>query len=431
MRKIFTGYTPRYWQDYIHRKLKRFNVVPTHRRLGKTVMFDNEIIDQGLRLKRRNPQYGYIGPNYGQVKRTSWEYMKEFSSKFPGVKFNESELRIEIPRPQVGDKVKILLLSSENYNSLKGLYLDGAVLDEYQEMNPQVWDVVVRPALSDRVGWACFSGTAKGKNHFYDIHEFAKTNPNWYTEVFPVSKTKIIPESELIDLRNTMSPEAYAQEYECDFGAALVGAYYGKHMAKAENEGRITNVPHQPQLEVHTFWDLGIDDHLAIWFMQESGREFHFIDYLQVSDKGLDDICKIIKEKDYNFGEHNLPHDAKARELGTGKTREETLKSLGLKRLRVIQKQKLEDKINATRMILPRCWFDQIKCKDGIDALKNYQREWDAKNAIFSDHPLHNWASHGASAFSEFAIGYRDASMKMDGKGLPRTSDNDYDIYEY
>lgn len=432
MKTIETGYTPRPFQRVLHAKLKRFNVLVCHRRFGKTVFAINELGDQAFRCTKRNPHYAYIGPSYGQVKRVAWDYVKEMMRNIPGVKFNEAELRVEVPRPHMGDKITIWLLSGENPDSLRGIYLDGCVVDEYAEQNPIIWTQVLRPALSDRQGWAIFIGTPKGRNHFYDLLEAAQTLDNWFTVILRASETNVVPSEELADARSIMSAEEYAQEYECDFAAALIGAYYGQAMAKAERDGRITSVPYNPAFEVHTYWDLGVDDQTAIWYMQECGRELHWIDYHECSNKGFDQIIQeAIKGKEYLFGLHYFPHDVQQRELSTNKSRLATLESLlQPKNCRVVERHKVEDRINATRMVLARSWFDKVKCKKGIEALQNYQRKYDAKDKTFVGQPLHNWASHGADAFGQGAIGYRDAFRTARGS-LPQESSHKYNVFDY
>lgn len=427
---ISTGYVPRPLQQMLHAKLKRFNVIVCHRRFGKTVFAVNEIIDQAVRCPRKNPQYAYIGPSYGQVKRVAWDYAKDFTRNLPGVKFNEAELRIEIPRPQFGDKIKIMLLSGENPDSLRGLYLDGSVLDEYAEMNPVVWSQVIRPALSDRIGWANFIGTPKGKNHFYDIYDKAQDADNWFSCVLKASETNIIAPEELVDARHTMSPEEYAQEYECDFGAALVGSYFGPHISKVEREGRICSVPYDMAHEVQTFWDLGLDDQTAIWFMQEIGSHFNFVDYFEASNADFTKIAGMLKAKDYLYGRHYLPHDAAQREQSSGNTRKKILEDMGIKPITIVERHKVEDGISAARLMLSRSRFDAVKCKTGLDALRNYQRKWDAKDKTFVAHPLHNWASHGADSYRQFAMGFKEAN-KRGAKNLPDSSETSYNVFDY
>lgn len=386
------------------------------------------MIDRGLRSKLKNPQFSYIAPNYGQAKRVAWEPLKEFCKNIPNIVINEADLRIDIPRGHpFSDKVRIMLLGAENPGSIKGIYLDGAILDEFAECDPIIWSQVVRPALSDRKGWAIFVGTPKGQNHFYDVLKLAQKTPeHWFWAIYKASETGVIPKEELAMAKLEMSPEEYEQEFECSFTAALIGAYYGKQMEEAEVNGRIRSVPHDLAVLTDTFWDLGVGDTTAIWFIQSIGKEFHAVDYYEMSGKGLDHYAKILKDRPYVYGRHVVPHDAAARELGTGKSRVETLLNYGI-RVEVLPRENVDDGIHAARQVLPKVWFDAVKCQRGIDVLKNYSRKWDAKNKIFSDSPHHNWASHGADAFRSFAMGAR--SQSKDFSHLPREADRSYDIF--
>lgn len=436
--EVSTGYKPRPLQEILHRSLKRFNVVVCHRRFGKTVFSCNEMVDQALRQEKKNPQYAYLAPTYGQAKRVAWDMLKDITKNIPGVIVNEAELRVDIPRPAKGDRIRFMLLGAENPGSVRGIYLDGVILDEYAEMDPVIWSQVIRPALSDRLGWAIFIGTPKGQNGFYEVYNFARngdpdknipTPTDWFHAMYRASETGVLPPDELEAAKAIMSPEEYAQEYECSFSAALVGAYYGKYMEEATEQGRITGVPHSPSVVVDTFWDLGMDDTTVIWFGQRVGREWHFIDYLEMSGEGLEFFAKELEKKKYKYGFHYLPHDASVRELGTGLSRVETLKSLGLRNIEVVPKQSVEDGINAVRMMLPKCWFDEKKCDKGIKALRSYERKWDSKNKIYQQKPLHNWASHGADAFRTFAMGFVEKKSEAEIRKLPRKSQSSYDIF--
>lgn len=184
------------------------------------------------------------------------------------------------------------------------------------------------------------------------------------------------------------------------------GAYYAEQYKKAEEEDRITKVPYDESLPVYTFWDLGISDSMAIWFIQFVGKEIHVIDYEEGEGEGIKYYIKILKEKGYIYADHLFPHDGDARELTTGVTRRETAESLGLKPIKIVSKLPVSDGIDAVRNIFSRCWFDAVKCKDGLSALKKYKKELDEKRQVFKNTPVHNWASHGADAFRTFGVGY-------------------------
>lgn len=396
----------------------------------------NELIDRGLRNTAQNPQYAYIAPTYGQAKRVAWDILKTYLRDIPGVIFNETDLRADIPRPAQRDRVRIMLLGAENPDALRGLYLDGVIFDEYATMTPAIWGEIVRPALSDRLGWAIFIGTPKGQNHFYEIYNTAKRlmeeGQDWFAVKFKASETGIIARSELEAARATMDENEYEQEFECSFTAAIVGAYFGKELQKAEEEGRVTGVPYDPAVPVYTAWDLGVSDTTVIWFAQIVGKEVHIIDHIEQSGLGLNDYVKMLKDKPYIYEEHLLPHDAAARELGTGKTREESLRSMGLKDIRIIPRTKSKaDDIHAARLLIRKSWFDEEKCDAGLECLKNYQRIWDAKNGIFQEKPKHDWSSHSADAFMTLAMGLdENRPTEETVRRYPRQTESNYDIFE-
>jgi phage terminase large subunit len=427
---VTTGYTPRPFQEKLHASLKRFNVLVCHRRFGKTVFAVNETIDQALRNNRKNPQYAYLAPYFAQAKRIAWDYLKDAVKNIPGVVINESELRVDIPRPWLGDRIRIMLLGADNPNALRGLYLDGVILDEYAEMVAEIWTQIIRPALSDREGWAIFMGTPKGQNHFYEIYKYARTCglSHWFAALYKASETKIVPQAELDDARALMSEEEYEQEFECSFTAALVGAYFSKQMGAAERDGRIRDLPIDPSLPVRTYWDLGVGDSTVIWFVQRHSREhaYRVVDYLEDSSMPLDFYAKKLKEKGYYYDQHFLPHDGAARELQTGKSRQEFLRSLGV-HTQITPKHAVDDGIQAVRMILPMCYFDQKRTERGRECLINYRRKWDEKNKVFSSAPLHDWASHGADGFRTFAMNAENPGQEERRRNLPRQSKSDYD----
>ncbi|NJM13330.1 MAG: hypothetical protein HC889_16960, partial [Synechococcaceae cyanobacterium SM1_2_3] len=250
-------------------------------------------------------------------------------------------------------------------------------------------------------------GTPKGKNEFWEIHDHARTSPDWFSMVLKASETGILPQAELDEARRAMGDDRYQQEFECSFEAAILGAYYGKEMRAATEEGRITAVPYEPSLPVYTAWDLGIGDTTAIWFAQFHGAQKRLIDYYEASGAGLDHYVSVLKEKPYVYGPHVLPHDVRVRELGTGKTRIETLTALGLKDIVIADSMPLDDGIQAARSFLATAWFDESKTARGVEALRQYQREYDEKAKAFRVRPMHSWASHGADAFRYLVIGYR------------------------
>lgn len=383
-----------------------------HRRAGKDLTALNWTITQ---MVERVGTYWHILPTYNQGRKIIFDgmtdegrrYMDMFPPDLIARKPNETEMKVTFKNHSIWQVV-----GSDNYNAIVGPNPVGCVFSEYALQNPQAWDFI-RPILSANDGWAIFLFTPRGHNHGYKLFNDAKLlaaeNPNeWFVELLTVDHTvNVIPHERIEkDRAEGMADEMIQQEYFCSFEAPLFGSYYGKLLAQAEAEGRIGNVPYEPGVLVSTWWDLGVGDATAIWFGQAVGQEIHLIDYYETSGEGLNHYKKILQEKPYNYAQHWAPHDIEVRELGTGKSRRETARELGID-FQLAPNFPVDDGINAARMILPRCWFDQKKTKEGIEALKQYHKEWDDKARHFKDHPCHDWASHGADAFRYFAVSYQ------------------------
>lgn len=407
--RIVIPYSPRPQFHDFHESLKRFAVGVAHRRAGKTVASINKLIRGALTCERPDPRFAYLAPFFNQAKDVAWEYLKHYSAPVPGVGFNESELRVDFPN---GGRVR--LYGADNADRLRGIYLDGVVLDEYAQMHPRAWAEIIRPALTDRQGWALFIGTPMGRNAFSEIYEAAKLDPEWMTFCLRASETGLIPAPELEAARKAMSEDQYAQEFECSFDAAIMGSYYGKLIGDAEP--RMVRTLYDPALPVTTAWDLGIGDSTAIWFCQQVGNEVRLIDYYENAGEGMGHYAKVILGKPYTYKEHIGPHDAAARlQDEHGRTRVEILHSLGI-RMRVLANSSTDDGIEAVRVLLPRCWFDRDKCARGIEALRQYRREYDDKLKTFRSKPLHDWTSHPADAFRYLAVGLRAEREKRPGR---------------
>lgn len=401
---VVIPYAPRTAFLPLHQRTERWAAIVAHRRAGKTVACVNDLIKRALENQRQYPppRYGYLAPTYAQAKDVAWEYLKHYCEPIPGCTVREVDLQVVLPTGAI-----IRLYGADNYDRMRGLYFDGVVIDEPADIDPRAWPEVIRPALADQGGWAVFIGTPKGRNHFFSLVTDGEKDGSWQVLRLPASETGILPTAELLDARRTMSPEQYLQEFECSFDAAIVGAYYGKHMADAERDKRICGVAHDPIVKTWTAWDLGMRDSTAIWFAQQVGREIHLIDYYETSGMDLAHYVGEIDKRGYLYGGHIVPHDAQARELGTGRSRLEILESLGL-HCTIAKSHRVEDGIEAVRSILPRCWFDATKCERGIDALKVYRAEYDDKLKALRPRPVHDWASHGADAFRYLAVSISD-----------------------
>lgn len=403
---IDLGYRARHQFVPFHTRKQRWGCIVAHRRAGKTVACIMDLVDAALRSKLDAGRYAYIAPHYNQAKDVAWSYLKQFTAPLPGVAINESELRVELPY----NGARIRLYGADNYDRLRGVYFDGVILDEYGDMDPRAWPEVIRPALSDRKGWAIFIGTPKGRNAFHQTWEQSKTDKDWFSLMLKASETGILNADELEDAKKTMTGDQFAQEYECSFDAAIQGAYYGKELDMLAAQGRIRSVPWEPTLPTFTGWDLGINDATVVWFAQVAGNEIRIIDHIRVSNQSLTDTARQVLQKPYVYERHYMPHDIEVRELMTAKSRRDVLESLGLRPIYPGTALPPEEGINAVKMMLPRCVFDETKCKEGLEALRHYRSEYDEKNKVFRPRPLHDWASHDADGFRELAMQLKAAA---------------------
>jgi hypothetical protein len=429
---IDLGYRARKQFVPYHMRKERWACLVAHRRAGKTVACVADVLDAALRCTKKDGRFAYVAPQFNQVKDIAWNYLKRFVAPIPNASINESELRVDLP-----NGARVRLYGADNPDRLRGLYLDGIVLDEYADMHPSVWGEVIRPLLADRQGWATFIGTPKGKNAFYEIFERAQNSNDWFSDILRASTTGLLLENELQSAAQDMTPEQYAQEFECSFEAAIVGAYYGSQIAEVERAGRICEVKYDASVPLYTAWDLGIADSTAIWVFQIIANEIHVIDTIENHGQPLSWYVGELNARGYNNSIDYLPHDARARELGSGRTRVETLQSLGRKSIRIVEHHKLADGINAARLTFAHCWFDEHKTKQAIEALRQYRREYDEKARAFRDVPKHNWTSHYSDAFRYLAMAWREIKPQPKSKDVikeltkPRTFDDIVKMYEY
>jgi hypothetical protein len=388
-----------------HERTERWAALVAHRRCGKTVATINDEIKRAITCPLPHGRYAYVAPFLSQAKEVAWEYIKRYAEPIITDK-NESELWVELVN---GARVRVH--GADNPDRLRGAYLDGVILDEYADMRPGVWGEVIRPMLADRGGWATFIGTPKGKNDFWTVCERAKAEPAWFHAVLRASETGILAQPELVDAARDMTPEQYEQEFECSFDAAILGAYYGNLIAEAERGGRITGVEPDPSLPVHTAWDLGIGDSTAIWLWQAAPGGIRVIDFIEDHGKTLSHYVGELNARGHRYGNDYVPHDARARDIGTGRTRVETLVDLGRNPM-IVPMQTIDDGINAVRQVLPRTWFNADKCAPGLECLRQYRTEYDEKTKAFKPTPRHDWTSHAADAARYMACAYRELTER-------------------
>lgn len=407
--EIILPYAPRKPFLPFHDRTHRWSCLVAHRRAGKTVAKINDLIRGASLCKLPRPRFAYIAPFRDQAKRVAWDYLKFYSRPLWEAGPNESELSVGL----LGDR-KVSLFGADNADALRGIYLDGADLDEFGDFRPGVWGNVIRPALADRKGWASFGGTPKGRNEFWEIREQARKNPaDWFFLELRASESGLLDPQELEEARKQLTPEQYAQEFECDFSAALPGAYFGREMVVAEREGRIREVMPDDAVPVYTAWDIGYRDDTAIWWYQVIRGEIHVIDYHASSGQNIEFYANLINSKPYRYAKlsaHWLPHDVKAKTLASGGKSiiEQLAAHLSLDSLAIVPKLDIQDGIQAARMALRRTWFDEGNCYEGLEALRQYQREYDEDKKAFRERPRHDWTSHPADAFRMLSVAWRE-----------------------
>ena len=417
------GWRPRPQQTELWEALlggvKRADVV-AHRRWGKDEV---ALHWAAWAAHKRVGGYWHLLPEAAQGRKAIWDAVNPHTGRRrieeafpPEVKptFKDSDMMVVLGNGstwQVG--------GSDNYNGLVGSSVTGVVMSEWALAKPDAW-THLRPMLLENDGWALFLWTPRGRNHATRAFEARRERPGWFCLKSPATETEVFTpdqleneKAELIaELGSAEEGEArFASEYLVDFDAAAPGAYYASLLGEAERAGRIGRVPIDPALRVDTAWDLGVDDYTAVWFFQQAGREVRVIDYFETSGQGLEAIVReAIAGKPYVWGTHHLPHDVMAREIGTGRSRYETLRSLGLSRIEAGTAMDPEERVNAARLMIPLCWFDAERCALGLERLRAYRKRWSRTNRAYAG-PLHDEASHGADAFGEFALNRAGGSV--------------------
>lgn len=427
--ELTNHYEPRDQFMPLHTRTQRWACVVAHRRAGKTVACINELVTRALYTQKKNARYAYVAPFYRQAKDVAWNYLKEYAEPF-ATKIREADLRVELV-----NGAWITLYGSDNPDALRGLYFDGAVLDEYGDSRPSLWGEVVRPTLSDRKGWAIFIGTPKGRNHFYDIYKTSQTSDRWLNVTLRASQTGLLDDEELGDLREQLSEEQYEQEMECSFEAAVLGTYYANIVNMLESNGQIgpSACEYDPQFPVSVAMDIGYTDSTAMWFWQLRPDGLAIIDYEEAQGKPLEHYFELLLNKAYEYDKIWLPHDARAKTLQTGRSTVEQFlnpEQLDAKYqgvtfpVDITPSLKKQHGIDAARLILPKCYINQTACAEGVEALRAYRRKFNEVTKQFSNEPLHDWASDGADAFRYLALVTKDKAVS------PGTMTNKPNVFE-
>jgi len=422
------GYQADLW-EYLRRGGLRADVA-AHRRWGKDEV---ALHWAAAAAATAAGTYWHLLPEASQARKVIWDAvnphtgLRRIDEAFPEKvreKTHDSEMKIELTNGSVWQ-----VAGSDNYNSLVGASPRGVVFSEWALAKPEAW-AYLRPILAENGGWALFLWTPRGRNHATRAFESRAAKPGWFclksradeTEVFTPQQLEQERVELVAELGSKEEGEArFASEYLVDFDAAAPGAYYASLLGEAEKAGRVGRVPYDPSLRVDTAWDLGVDDYTAIWFFQQTGREVRAIDYFETSGEGLAEIVRqAIASKPYAWGTHHLPHDVMVRELGTGRSRYDTLQSLGVFGVSAGKATDPEDRVNAARLMIPMTWFDAEGCGLGLERLRAYRKRWNRATHSYAG-PVHDRASHGADAFGEFALNRRGAAQAAVERRTART----------
>lgn len=423
-------YQKPFWSAFHSGRYKIF-VKVWHRRAGKDLTDWNAAIE---RTAEEPMTCKYAFPTNDMARENLWESIT--NDGMPFTDFVPMELRVKRNKGDDGlnDSLKriefitggsLRVISVHKPGRARGGNSKLFVLSEFQAMDPIVIDIIM-PIIEANGGVLLVNMTANGDSAARGMMQAWEADPDVWTSTLTVDDTPVFTAEQMIRIRRQTverfiargqsEEEANAfvdQEYYCSWESPVVGSYFGSAMRRAKDEGRITRVPYESQLPVNTYWDLGVDDSMSIWFVQLFNREVRMIDYFESSGEGFAFYARVLKGqqegfermKYYLYGRHYAPHDIKVRNMGEdAKTRLEVAQGVGIKFETVKRVAQKEDGIEAIRTVLGRCWFDGEKCKRGIDALKGYQKEWDEKMMIYKDKPVHNWTSHGTDAFQTMAL---------------------------
>lgn len=373
--------------------------------------------------------YWYLLPMASQARKAIWNAINPHTGKkrideaFPEAirrRKNDQEMYIEFVNGSTWQVV-----GSDNFNSLVGSPPIGLVYSEWAVSNPAA-KAYLRPILAENGGWQIFNTTPRGKNHAYRTLQGAKNDENAFAQVLTARDTGVLSEDQLThllaeyitDYGETLGTAYFEQEFLCSFETPVMGSVYAKELR--ESVDRIRTVPYDPTKPVHIFWDLGRADKTAIWFTQLAPFEYRVIDYMEGVGKHIGEYIVDLQAKRYVYGDCWLPHDANNELLAAERTVAQQLRAAGFK-TRTVPKTSVDTRIEAARLILPLCYFDERKTELGLDALRNYRYRVDEDTKQFSNEPMHDWASHAADAFGYMAIALKESKKETrDFQTIPR-----------
>lgn len=412
-------YQQKIWDTLIKGNIRR-SFILMHRRAGKDVFCLQYLIQEAIDVPGN---YWYILPQQNQVRRAIWEGITKDGDKYLSFipeqvidKISDMEMKVYLKNGSI-----ISFIGGDRYDSLVGAGIRGAVISEYALQRPNLYDLAIEPMLRETKGWVLFNTTPRGNNHAKEMYEFLtkemQEGRSAYTCKLTVDDTGGVVTKEDIDeeRRRGKPEELIQQEYYCSFAGALQGAYYADML----NNCPLGDYPYDERYPVHTMWDLGVSDTMAIWFVQFVEGTIRVIDYYENHTYGLGHYAGIVLDKKYRYAGHHLPHDGTHRQLTLdekAQSIQNQLMRLGLENIDIIPRTTdVYADIQAVRGILPLCRFDN-KTKIGYGCLRDYRREYDDKNRCFKETPLHDYTSHASDAFRILPYIYNKATKKTNYK---------------
>lgn len=396
------------------------------RRAGKDVAAFNLCIRQAL---KKVQNIFYFLPTFNQGRQVIWnaitnegQRMLDYIPNSVIDSMNSQEQRIRFINGS-----QIFILGSDNYDRLVGSNCNGMVFSEYALADPRCY-TYLRPILVANDGWCVFISTPRGKNHLFQMYEVARNSPDWFGTKLTVEDTKHIPLHEIEKERHEglISEDMIQQEYYCSFELGVEGSYYQKYIDKMRLEGRIGDVPWEAGFAVNSAWDIGVRDSTSIIFFQTIGQTVRIIDYYENSKEGLEHYVNVIKNKPYTYNKHFAPHDIAVKEWGSGLTRIEKAKELGIK-FTLAPNISIMDGIESVRSSFSKIWIDEQRCQHLLKCLENYRQEYDHKTKVYKSVPLHSWASHGADAMRYLCLSLPKTKDSKSAEDLERA----YQEYRY
>lgn len=425
-------YQQPYWRNLVGRveeqRKKDFEdygpriILNWHRRTGK----DLGLIHGAVCCSQlREGNYLHVFPTFRRARLSIWRGKdrsgRPFLDAFPQELFTrdplEDEMTIFLRCGKAGES-SWTLVGCDNFDVAVGSNVVGVVFSEYSQCDPTVWELV-RPILAENGGWAAFPSTPRGLNHYKELYDQHKEDPDWFVQTLTVDDTNVIKPEILEKERRSMSQDLFRQEYYCEFTASADGVVYGKEMRKMQEDGRIRRLPILSNVPVEVWWDIGVRDATAMVFVQYVDDMIHVIDYYENRGHQLPHYAKQLYGQDpedpqcrrrqgYIYYRHVMPADIETRQIVGNRMR--ACQELGIWPVYpndACPPNALADEIEMTRVFLSRLVIDPIRCKRLVECLSNYHYEWDDAKQVFRTKPEHDWASHACDAIRAGAKGGR------------------------